>query len=123
MLDFICNDLIIIIKIGIQMSFSKQIKICNTCIESCEACITSCLVGNASKMFGCIQACRDCSDICSMTVRLMSRNSKHANRLAALCAMISDICAKECNKYEDEECIKCAKACKKCSLECSSTSN
>ena len=105
------------------MGFSKPIKICNTCIESCEMCITSCLVSNATKMSGCIQACRDCADICSITVRFMSRNSKHTNRLAAFCAIISDICAKECNKYEDEECKKCAKACKKCSLECSSISN
>lgn len=101
------------------MSRSKSIEIFNTCIESCEACITSCLVSNASKMAGCIQACRDCSDICSMTVRFISRNSKHTGRLALLCAVVSEMCARECSKYDDDDCKKCIKSCKRCSVECS----
>ena len=104
------------------MSFDKSIVICNECVKSCEECITSCLVSNASKLSVCIQACRDCSDICIMTSRLLSRNSKHAERLAILCAVVSDMCAKECNKYEGEDCKKCAKACKKYSLACSAIS-
>ena len=104
------------------MNHSKSIEICNACIESCEVCITSCLVSNASKMVGCIQACRDCSDICSILVRFISRNSKHANRLALLCAIVSDMCVRECSKYDDNDCKKCAKVCKRCSIECSKIS-
>ena len=101
------------------MNQDKSIEICNACVESCEVCITSCLVSNPSKMSGCIQACRDCSDICNMTVRFISRNSKYANRLALLCAVVSDLCARECGKHDDDDCKKCAKACKRCSAECS----
>jgi hypothetical protein len=104
------------------MSFDKSIEICNACVKSCEECIINCLVSNASKMAECIQACRECSDISSMTARFMSRNSKHVNSLSILCALVSDMCAKECNKYDDIDCKKCSEACKKCSLECSKIS-
>ena len=104
------------------MSQNKSIEICNACVESCEVCITSCLVSNPSKMAGCIQACRDCSDICSMLVRFISRNSKHTNRLALLCSVVSDTCARECTKYDDSDCKICARSCKRCSTECSKIS-
>ncbi|MCV0401734.1 MAG: hypothetical protein K5777_07140 [Nitrosopumilus sp.] len=49
----------------------------------------------------------------------MSRNSKFARDLCAICEKICIACAIECEKHtDDKDCMKCADSCRKCAEEC-----
>ena len=102
-----------------NQQYENCIKACNECLIACEACASSCLHEHDVKMMvGCIELDRDCAAICSLAVQFMSRGSKYAAKLCALCAEICQACGDECAKHKPEHCQKCAAACHKCAEEC-----
>jgi hypothetical protein len=56
--------------------------------------------------------------MCRLTASLLQRGDLQAVRFGALCAEICDICAAECERFEDPFCLRCALACKECAEMC-----
>jgi hypothetical protein len=69
-------------------------------------------------MVKCIQADRDCADVCALTARLVARNSPHARHIMKECIEVCQICHDECSKHEDDHCQHCAQACRECLEAC-----
>ncbi len=69
-----------------------------TCIQNCldclvewENCATACLSGEMAQMMAkCIKLCRDCSDLCAICARFMSRSSDLHKQLCGVCAEACD---------------------------------
>jgi hypothetical protein len=101
--------------------YQTCIDACCICCEACESCCTACLSDqkNVGTMTRCIMLARDCANLCSTAICLMSRGSEYAKQICNVCADICDACAVECEKFSSkEECKQCADACKKCAQEC-----
>ena len=100
--------------------YQTCIDACCVCCEACEACCTACLSNpKVGTMTRCIMLARDCADICSTALCLMSRGSEYAKQCCNVCAEVCDACADECEKFSSiEECKQCANACRKCAQEC-----
>lgn len=89
------------------------------CLQACENCATACLEEpNAASMATCIRTARDCADICSSAIRYLARDSRHSISLVGICADICAECAGECDKHDHDQCIECAKACRRCEESC-----
>ncbi len=91
------------------------------CIEACGICASSCLnESDVEKMRDCIATDLDCADVCSTTLKVVSRNSSQADALIKACIEICKRCEEECNKHDMDHCQKCADACRSCKQECES---
>ncbi|MDJ1467707.1 MULTISPECIES: four-helix bundle copper-binding protein [Xanthocytophaga] len=89
------------------------------CIHGCERCATGCLnEADTPLVRTCIATALDCADACSLTLKLISRESKHWNHLLQLCVHICKDCEKECGKHSLEYCRECAEICHYCAETC-----
>lgn len=89
------------------------------CVEACEACAAACLAENdAAAMAECIQADRDCADICNLAIQYLARGSRHSLAIIGICADICAECAEACDKHDHDHCQACAKACRRCEESC-----
>ncbi|WP_374948964.1 four-helix bundle copper-binding protein [Mucilaginibacter sp.] len=89
------------------------------CVAACEHCATACLNEDDVKpMVRCVTLDRDCADICSLTARLLQRESEIAHQFLVLCEEICIMCAKECDMHEHDHCQACAEACRQCAEAC-----
>lgn len=94
----------------------------NTCIESCYSCLLSCLRDKQADIFSrCIRLCRDCGDICKLTVLLLSRESPFTEDLLLACAQSCEACAQECRRNSAEFCGRCAQVTSVCAEMCRTT--
>lgn len=92
---------------------------CNRCAQACDECLNSCLKEpDVQARVRCIQILRDCSDICTLSARYMSRGSQFAPTLCRLCADICEACAAECARFQDHHCQECARYCRDCAEQC-----
>ena len=94
----------------------------NRCIESCAECSKTCMKmvvpclekGGKHAEPTHIRLLLDCAEICKLATSFMARGSDFENQLCALCAEISDKCAKRCEKLADHEDMKhCAEVWRK----------
>ena len=100
-------------------AYKTCIEACARCVTTCEHCAAACLSeGHADHMAACIRLDRDCADMCSLAVSLMSRDSHFAHELCRLCAEVCDACGTECARHEAEHCRRCAEDCHHCAEEC-----
>jgi len=115
--------LVMTTKVTLQNpKYQTCIDACCTCCEACEACCTACLSNpKVGTMTRCVTLARDCANLCSTAICLMSRGSEYAKQCCNVCAEVCDACADECEKFSSsEECKQCADACRKCAQECRS---
>ena len=99
--------------------FETCIDACNKCVTACEHCAASCLrEPDINMMVRCIELDRECADMCTLAIQLMSRGSDYAAKFCALCAEICQTCGDECAKHKAEHCQQCAKVCHACAQEC-----
>jgi hypothetical protein len=61
---------------------------------------------------------RDCSDICGLTARSISRGSYFSKVLADVCAEVCNACGNECLRYPDDMSQHCGKICIECAKHC-----
>lgn len=89
------------------------------CLSACEHCASACLKeDNVQKMTPCIRMNWDCADICGISIKFLSRESKNVSMIIGVCADICADCAEVCAKYDHDHCKECAEACKKCAEKC-----
>lgn len=89
------------------------------CVVKCEACASACLhEEHVGMMIHCIELDRDCADVCTLTAKLLERNSEIAHKILVICAEICQRCADECKSHAHEHCLACASACEDCAQAC-----
>lgn len=93
----------------------------NNCAAACNHCAIACLEEQDVKMLAkCIKLDLDCSDICSLTAKLLARGSEHAKHLLKECVEVCNACADECEKHAHmQHCKTCTEACRACAKACS----
>ncbi len=103
-----------------QEKFQSCIDACRACAIACDRCATACLhEDNLKMMVKCIHLDRECAEICSSAVRVMSMGGKFSPEICQICEDICEACASECEKHaEMEHCKECAEACRTCAEEC-----
>lgn len=91
----------------------------NECAAECNHCYSECLnEKDVTMMARCIELDRECSDICQLTASMLARGSEHSLQLLKLCADICNTCAEECEKHDNEHCIRCSEVCYRCAESC-----
>ena len=79
---------------------------------------------NLAEMVRCIRLCLDCTDICTSTLGVLSRQAEYDARvtrpLLEACAAICQSCGDECERHArmHEHCRICAEACRRCEQAC-----
>jgi hypothetical protein len=93
--------------------------------QACTSCSNSCLAEEAvGEMSRCVALCADCADVCSTTVRVLSRpfSSDHLviHRQLSACVRTCSNCAEECERHaaHHRHCAICARACRACIHAC-----
>jgi len=91
------------------------------CAQACTADTDDDLSeSNVSEMVTCIRLCLDCTDLCTSTVAIASRQREELDitvftPLLESCAAICNSCAQECERHAHmhEHCRVCAEACRR----------
>lgn len=88
--------------------------ICNSCADACSA--------EDGDMRRCIRLCSDCSDICEAAYRVATRRTsgdvKVIEAMLRTCILACETCAVECDKHDNDHCLRCAKMCRECAEDC-----
>ncbi|RIA35965.1 uncharacterized protein DUF326 [Ectopseudomonas oleovorans] len=100
-----------------QYSYLERITAYNSYANSCEYCSATCLANKNAERSRCIELCRDCAELCRLTVTLMLRHSDYAVVASQLCRVACLACAEECALYADLHCQECARTCQVCAAE------
>jgi hypothetical protein len=75
-------------------------------------------------MVSCVRLCLDCTDICTATARVISRQAQYdasvTRPLLGACVAICKSCGDECERHVHmhEHCRICAEACRRCERAC-----
>jgi len=88
------------------------------CIEACERCAAECGTSGDREREKCAVQARDCADIASLSLTLMSRQSRYADAICAAHAQACVACAEMCAKFKHACCVECMNACRACAKEC-----
>lgn len=93
------------------------------CAESCEKCAKICLE-NVDKCQQLTKAGMDCSTKLTETGYLcakiadMIRTGQHLGNQLGICAFICELCARECDRAQDDRLSVCAYVCRDCAEAC-----
>lgn len=96
-----------------------------TCSQACTACADACLSEDmVADLRACIRLNLDCADICSATVRILSRHTGDSVDVTRAqleaCIAACRACGNECVQHASmhEHCAVCADACRACEAAC-----
>lgn len=101
--------------------FGVLVDCSNTCTQCADACLSE---EDVAMMATCIRLDLDCADICSVTSRVVSRQTEYdaavTRALLAACAQSCKSCGDECAGHGDNmaHCKICAEACRGCEDAC-----
>jgi hypothetical protein len=96
------------------------------CAETCTACADACLAenGHIETLQPCITVNLQCADICTVTARILVRQTKSPSDLVHAqlhaCVIACQICADECAEHATmhEHCRICSEVCRVCQERC-----
>jgi Domain of Unknown Function (DUF326) len=95
------------------------------CAQACTADVDADLSEpNVAEMVTCIRLCLDCTDVCTATAGVMSRQAAYdasvARPLLEACVASCKSCGDECERHArmHEHCRVCAEACRRCEQAC-----
>ncbi|MBI0581439.1 MAG: four-helix bundle copper-binding protein [Methanomassiliicoccales archaeon] len=82
----------------------RCIQACRDCNDVCLQTMTHCLdKGGEHAETQHMKTLRDCSDICGSSVQHMLRESKFSSEFCDMCARICDDCAASCDQFKDDQ--------------------
>jgi hypothetical protein len=85
------------------------------CFVICSSCAKRCLEeGNCETA----ASCYDCADICALTIKVHSGDSKYCDSIFKVCADTCVSCADTCAEQDSEYCKQCSDICYKCAEAC-----
>jgi hypothetical protein len=112
------------INLGLE-AVAAAIDAAMVCAQTCTSCANSCLAeDDVAEMRRCIALCDVCADVCTTTLRLLSRpfKSDHVvvHRMLGTCVRTCSDSAEECERHgaHHRHCAICAKACRACARAC-----
>jgi hypothetical protein len=79
---------------------------------------------NLAEMVTCIRLCRDCADVCTATLGVVTRQAEYdasvVRPLLEACVAICERCGDECqlHAHHHEHCRVCEQACRRCEQAC-----
>jgi uncharacterized membrane protein len=95
------------------------------CAQACTACADDDLSEqDVAELVKCIRLCLDCADVCTATVRVISRQTEYdanvTRSLLEACAVTCKSSGDECERHahRHEHCRVCAEACRRCEQAC-----
>ena len=95
------------------------------CAQACTACADDCLSEQqVAELVKCIRLNLDCADICTATLRVLSRQTEYDANLTRpqlqACVAACTSCGDECERHAGmhEHCRVCAEACRRCEQAC-----
>lgn len=96
------------------------------CIDACKRCHAACLttlthcLEKGGKHAGSdhIRLLLDCADICSTAAGFMLRDSTLHHWTCGACAAVCEACARDCERFGDEQMNHCARICHDCAEKC-----
>jgi hypothetical protein len=104
---------------------AAAIDACMVAAQACVSCGNSCLAEqNVAELGRCVALTDDCADVCSTTLRVLSRpfgwEHQVTHRLLSACVRACTSCAEECERHSahHSHCAICAKACRACVHAC-----
>lgn len=104
---------------------AECINACFDCAHACMSCADACLAeDDVGSLRRCIQTNWNCADICSVTARVLARQTEANLGLlisqVKCCRQASQTCAKECENHRDDyrHCALCADTCNTCDQAC-----
>jgi hypothetical protein len=104
---------------------ATTIEALNDCAQACSACADDCLSEeHVQNLIKCIRLNLDCADVCSTTMRVVSRQTEYdanvTRPLLEACAAACRACGDECESHAQmhEHCKVCAEACRRCEQAC-----
>jgi hypothetical protein len=110
-----------------QQALIRCIEECLSCAQACTACADACVSESDDQLpmlRKCIRSDQDCSDMCAITVRVLSRHTGYdANITRAVlqaCILVCRSCGDECERHATahEHCRICAEVCRRCEQAC-----
>jgi len=102
-----------------RIDLQACIDACNACADACDRCTVACLrEPDVDQLSRCIALDIDCAAACRFAAGLMARDSPMRNTVCAMCAMVCQACAAQCEMHPMDHCAACAKACRQCAAEC-----
>jgi hypothetical protein len=101
-------------------------------IEALSDCAQACIADadddlseeNLAEMVTCIRLCRDCTDVCTATLGVVSRQTAYdatvTRPLLDACVAVCKRCGDECARHADHHahCRVCEQACRRCEQAC-----
>lgn len=108
------------------IDYAEALSALNTCASTCTSCADACLgdAGHLEQLRRCIVTNLDCSDVCTATVRVLTRQTDAPNDLVHAqlhaCILACQICADECERHADmaDHCRINAEVCRHCQERC-----
>jgi len=95
---------------------------CSQCAISCNSCVEHCIMQLSSgkqEHLSTLKLCNDCADLCSLAARIESRSGPLNRLVCEACAKACDKCSAECSKFKDQpHMMECAKSCESCATAC-----
>jgi hypothetical protein len=95
------------------------------CAQACTACADDDLSEqDVAELVKCIRLCLDCADVCTATLRVVSRQTEYdanvTRSLLEACVVVCKSCGDECERHAHmhEHCRVCAEACRRCEQAC-----
>ena len=95
------------------------------CAQACAADVAADLSEqNVTEMVRCIRLCLDCTDVCTATLGVLSRQAEYdasvTRPLLEACTAICRSCGDECERHArmHEHCRICGEACRRCEQAC-----
>jgi hypothetical protein len=93
-------------------------------LSDCAQACTACADDDVAELVKCIRLCLDCADVCTATVRVISRQTEYdanvTRPLLEACAAACKSSGDECERHAQlhEHCRVCAEACRRCEQAC-----
>ena len=101
------------------MDYSKVIEKLYSCATECTRCYDACMfIKDTENLQRCMMMDQDCADICTLTAKILERESENADIFLRVCMEICELCAEECEKHHHDHCKQCAQACRECAEMC-----
>ena len=104
---------------------AAAIDACADAAQACTSCADACLAEeDVAALRTCIRLDADCADICAVTARVLSRQTRDdqflVHRLLQACVRACSSCAEECERHAEHHahCAICARACRACEQAC-----
>jgi exosome complex RNA-binding protein Csl4 len=112
-------------------TFNVDADLLAAAIDALDDCAQACNADNAAdlseqnvaEMVTCIRLCLDCVDVCTVTARVIGRQTEYdaslTRPLLESCVAICRSCGDECERHAHmSHCRVCAEACRRCEQAC-----